>query len=357
MQTYLFNMRKLLLTMLSILFGFASGNAQNQNFRTLDVSDFETAIANDDIVRLDVRTAEEYAEGHISGAINIDVLKDDFLKRASELPKDKDIALYCRSGNRSKKAAKMLSDNGYRVIELGNGYNGWVKAGKAVTKEEVDLFITDSGTTIYVYCIKHGTFKMRIGDKWVYIDPVSDNIPPATDFSSQPKADIILITHEHHDHLDDKAILQLSKDDTRLITNSRCSELLGGKGEVMKNGDKVNIFSWTIEAVPAYNYSADKQQFHPKGRDNGYIMTIEGFRIYIAGDTEDIDEMKDIRDIDVAFLPCNLPFTMTPSQTADAAKTIMPRVLFPYHYGDTDIQQVVKLLQGSNIDVRIRQYR
>ena len=128
MQTYLFNMRKLLLSMLSILFGFASGNAQNQNFRTLDVSDFETAIANDDIVRLDVRTAEEYAEGHISGAINIDVLKDDFLKRASELPKDKDIALYCRSGNRSKKAAKMLSDNGYRVIELGNGYNGWVKA-------------------------------------------------------------------------------------------------------------------------------------------------------------------------------------------------------------------------------------
>ena len=111
-------MRKLLLTMLSILFGFASGNAQNQNFRTLDVSDFETAIANDDIVRLDVRTAEEYAEGHISGAINIDVLKDDFLKRASELPKDKDIALYCRSGNRSKKAAKMLSDNGYRVIEF-----------------------------------------------------------------------------------------------------------------------------------------------------------------------------------------------------------------------------------------------
>ena len=199
-------MRKLLLTMLSILFGFASGNAQNQNFRTLDVSDFETAIANDDIVRLDVRTAEEYAEGHISGAINIDVLKDDFLKRASELPKDKDIALYCRSGNRSKKAAKMLSDNGYRVIELGNGYNGWVKAGKAVTKEEVDLFITESGTTIYVYCIKHGTFKMRVGDKWVYIDPVSDNIPPATDFSSQPKADIILITHEHHDHLDDKAI-------------------------------------------------------------------------------------------------------------------------------------------------------
>ena len=208
--------------MLSILFGFASGNAQNQNFRTLDVSDFETAIANVDIVRLDVRTAEEYAEGHISGAINIDVLKDDFLKCASELPKDKDIALYCRSGNRSKKAAKMLSDNGYRVIELGNGYNGWVKAGKAVTKEEVDFFITESGTTIYVYCIKHGTFKMRVGDKWVYIDPVSDNIPPATDFSSQPKADIILITHEHHDHLDDKAILQLSKDDTRLITNSRC---------------------------------------------------------------------------------------------------------------------------------------
>ncbi|MGN0033518.1 MAG: MBL fold metallo-hydrolase [Candidatus Limimorpha sp.] len=225
-----------------------------------------------------------------------------------------------------------------------------------MTKEEVDFFTTDGGTAVYFYCIKHGTFKMRIGERWVYIDPVTDKIPPATDFSSQPKADLILITHEHRDHLDDTAIQQLSKKGTHIITNGRCAELLGRKAEIMVNGDKRTVFNWTIEAVPAYNYSADKQQFHPKGRDNGYIMTIDGLRIYIAGDTEDIDEMKDIKDIDVAFLPCNLPFTMTPEQTANAAKTIMPKVLFPYHYGETDIQQVVTLLQGTGIDVRIRQY-
>ena len=100
---------------------------------------------------------------------------------------------------------RMIKEGRWNLNKVPNKF-GWYDAVKAKLEEE-GYTINESGTTIYVYCIKHGTFKMRVGDKWVYIDPVSDNIPPATDFSSQPKADIILITHEHHDHLDDKAIL------------------------------------------------------------------------------------------------------------------------------------------------------
>lgn len=223
--------------------------------------------------------------------------------------------------------------------------------------EEVDVFSTDNGTKVALYCIKHGSVKMQIGDKWLYIDPVTDKVPPVTDYTTMPKADYILITHEHADHLDAVAIEQLTKEGTKLILNPRSSEILGGKGEVMTNGDHTALGAIAVDAVPAYNSSADKQQFHPKGRDNGYILTIEGLRIYVAGDTEDIPEMSGIKDIDVAFLPCNLPFTMTPEQCANAARTIKPRVLFPYHYGKTVIEEVSNLLKGSGIDVRIRQYQ
>lgn len=222
---------------------------------------------------------------------------------------------------------------------------------------EVDTFKTAKGTSVYVSCIKHGSLSINVGKKWIYIDPVTDKVMPVTDYTSMPKADYILVTHEHADHLDAKAIEQLTKKKTMLITNPRSSEILGGKGDVMKNGDSKQMGAWTVEAVPAYNTSADKQQFHPKGRDNGYIVTIEDLRIYIAGDTEPTPEMQDIKDIDVALLPCNLPFTMTPEQLKEAALVIRPKVLFPYHYGKTDIQQVVKLLDGSDIDVRIRQYQ
>lgn len=221
----------------------------------------------------------------------------------------------------------------------------------------VDTFTTANGTNVYVHCIKHGSLCINIGEKWIYVDPVTDKVQPLTDYTTKPKADYILVTHEHADHLDAKAIEQLTKEGTTIVLNPRSSEILGGKGHILRNGDNKEIGTWKVDAVPAYNISADKQQFHPKGRDNGYVLTIEGLRIYIAGDTEPIPEMQNIKDIDVAFLPCNLPFTMTPEQLAEAAKTIRPKVLFPYHYGKTDIQQVVKLLEGSGIDVRIRQYQ
>lgn len=223
--------------------------------------------------------------------------------------------------------------------------------------QKTDTFETFSGKKVVITPVKHGTMRITYADSIeIDIDPVTA-LPPVTDYSTFPKADIILVTHEHFDHLDKNAIELLTKDGTRLFVNGRVGEILG-KGEVMKNGDIAKYMDdITIEAVPAYNTSADKQQFHPQGRDNGYILTIDGLRIYIAGDTEVIPEMSQMRHIDIAFLPTNLPFTMTPEQTASAAKLIQPTVLFPYHYGETKIERVKELLEGTGIDVRIRNYQ
>ncbi len=358
------------MSLFSMLCGIMGCTAQPKGYESVDVTEFDRIISDADVVRLDVRTADEYSDGHIDGAINIDIQQSDsFDSLATKtLPKDKTIAVYCRSGRRSKVAAERLAGQGFKVVELSNGFNGWTGAGKSVTKDAVDMFLTDNGTIVRTYCIKHGTVRIQIGNKWIYVDPVTKAAQPVTDYSNMPKADIILITHEHGDHLDTQAISQLMKSSTMPITNQRSNAQLGGDGKsvVMKNGDHLTLAAPVrikLEAVPAYNTGADKQQFHPKGRDNGYIINIpaeapgKAFRIYIAGDTEDIPELTDIKDIDIAFLPCNLPYTMSPEQLVKAAKTVKPTVLFPYHYGQTDMQQVVKMLDGSGIDVRIRKYQ
>ena len=183
------------------------------------------------------------------------------------------------------------------------------------------------------------------------IDPVSDY----ADFTQQPKADYILITHEHHDHFDTKAIAAIETPDTKIIANPNCQKMLD-KGQAMKNGDILQIRpEIKLEAVPAYNTTPGRDKFHPKGRDNGYILTVGGTRIYIAGDTEDIPEMKQIKNIDIAFLPVNQPYTMTPEQAIQSAKTIQPHILYPYHYGDTNINEVKDGLKNEKeIEVRIR---
>lgn len=216
-----------------------------------------------------------------------------------------------------------------------------------------DTFKTQSGKVVKLHCIKHGSLMIEYDSRSIQIDPVT-NQPPKTDYSTYPKADFILITHEHSDHLDPQAIETLSKADTQIILNKNSQEKLG-KGIVMKNGEAMTLSNEIkIEAVPAYNTTKEHLQFHPKGRDNGYILNIDGLRIYIAGDTEDIPEMSNIKNIDVAFLPCNQPYTMTPGQLTRAAEIINPKVLYPYHYGNTPVEQIQKLLEGTKIDVRIR---
>ena len=234
---------------------------------------------------------------------------------------------------------------------------------------ELDSFKVKGGNTIDIFSIKHGSLAIRSANKWIYVDPVTKAAQPVTDYTNLPKADYILITHDHGDHLDPAAIAQLATPDTRIIANpgsvQKASDAAKGEGvtsspEVIGLGNGEGLTTaegWNIDAVPAYNSSPEKQNFHPQGVGNGYLVTIDGFRIYVAGDTEDIPELADLNDVDVAFLPCNLPYTMTPEQCANAARMFSPKVLFPYHYGETDVQQVVNLLSGTATDVRIRPYK
>ncbi|MBQ2494782.1 MAG: MBL fold metallo-hydrolase [Prevotella sp.] len=218
------------------------------------------------------------------------------------------------------------------------------------------MFKTKSGKSIKFYALMHACIRIVYDGKEIQIDPVGKLGERTVNYASMPKADYIFVTHEHRDHFDQGTIKQISKEQTRLITNKRCGDMLG-YGEIMANGDKMEIAKdFTVEAVPAYNITEGHTQFHPKGRDNGYILTIDGLRIYIAGDTEDIPEMANIKDIDIAFLPCNQPFTMTVDQLLNAAQIIKPKVLFPYHYGQTDVKGTPAQLKDKGIDVRIRHY-
>ena len=222
--------------------------------------------------------------------------------------------------------------------------------------QKVDEFTTKSGKKVTITCIKHASMEINFDGVEIQVDPVGMWLKPETDYATFPKANIMLITHEHKDHFDREAIHALRTPATSIYVNQAVFGHFKN-GFVMRNGDKVQYSSEiSIEAVPAYNTTPDHQQFHPKGRDNGYILTLDGLRIYIAGDTEDIPEMADIKDIDIAFMPCNQPYTMTPEQLVRAAKTIRPKVLFPYHYGQTDVSTIPLLLKDEGIDVRIRHY-
>ncbi len=219
---------------------------------------------------------------------------------------------------------------------------------------EVDEFQTKSGKTVRLHALVHSSIRIEFDGKEIEVDPCGKLGDRMIDYSAMPKADYIIITHEHYDHLDKAAIKQLSKEGTQVIMNQRSADKCGA-GTVMANGDKLQLTDEiTIEAVAAYNTTDGHLQFHPKGRDNGYILTLDGLRIYIAGDTEVIPEMADIKDIDIAFLPCNQPYTMTPKRLIEAARIIQPRVLFPYHYSDTDLSAIPAEL--PDIDVRIRHY-
>jgi L-ascorbate metabolism protein UlaG (beta-lactamase superfamily) len=220
---------------------------------------------------------------------------------------------------------------------------------------EVDEFKTKSGKTVKFYALVHASIRIEYNGKEIEIDPVRKLGNKTIDYAAMPKADFVFVTHEHGDHFDKEAIKILSREGTQLIMNKRCADMYGPCG-VLANGQSAQFGDISVDAVPAYNISEGRTQFHPKGRDNGYILTIDGLRIYIAGDTEDIPEMKDVKNIDIAFLPCNQPYTMTTEQLVRAAKVIKPKVLFPYHYGQTDVSGIASQLKGTGIDVRIRHY-
>jgi L-ascorbate metabolism protein UlaG (beta-lactamase superfamily) len=217
---------------------------------------------------------------------------------------------------------------------------------------ETDVFSTSAGDLSITF-LGHGSLLLLFNGMNIYVD-VFGNV---ADYSKLPKADIIFITHEHFDHLDPKALASIRTEKTVLVYTEACKQMAKG-GIVMRNGDRQTVSGIPVEAVPAYNLIHKRPSgdpFHPKGSGNGYILTIGGTRLYVGGDTENIQEMKALKDIDIAFLPMNLPYTMTPEMVADAAKSFCPRILYPYHYGDTDTKKLVDLLKAEKgIEVRIR---
>ena len=221
---------------------------------------------------------------------------------------------------------------------------------------KTDTFQTKSGKNVTITCIKHASLEINYNGTEIQVDPVSDAVKPVTNYYDFPKANIILITHQHQDHFDREAIAALRTPAT-VIYEPLSVFNMWFNGLPINNGDSVQIADdILLKAVPAYNTTEGREQFHPKGRDNGYILTIDGLRIYIAGDTEDIPEMSAIKNIDIAFLPCNQPYTMTTEQLVRAARTIKPKVVFPYHYGQTDVSGIPSQLKADGIDVKIRHY-
>jgi L-ascorbate metabolism protein UlaG (beta-lactamase superfamily) len=205
------------------------------------------------------------------------------------------------------------------------------------------------GGSLKITFLGHGTLMLDYNGWIIHVDPVSAE----ADYAALPPADLILVTHEHGDHLDRAAVARTTRPGTAIVANPASAGKLTGALS-LRNGESRTVGSVKVEALPAYNTSPGRNHFHPKGRDNGYLLTIAGKRIYIAGDTEETPEMKALKNIDIAFLPMNQPYTMTPEQVAKAARAFKPRVLYPYHYGDTDTAQLVALLEGKGVEVRIR---
>ena len=222
----------------------------------------------------------------------------------------------------------------------------------AQTPFETDNITTSDGD-LKITFIGHASLIFSFNGKVIHVDPDGE----LADYSTLPKADIVLITHEHGDHFDLSAIKILRTNQTKLVLTETCARKISG-GMVMKNGDVQIIQGIKFEAIPAYNiiHKRDNgQPFHLEGVGNGYIMTFGDKRVYVAGDTENIPEMKTLQGIDVAFLPMNLPYTMTPEMVADAAKSFIPKILYPYHYGNTDTSKLLELLKDEQeIEVRIR---
>ncbi len=215
---------------------------------------------------------------------------------------------------------------------------------------ETDTFKTANNKDVVITFIKHGSLMLSYDGLIIQVDPVG----MFADYKTFPKADFILITHEHGDHLDSVAINQLEKENTRIIINQSSYNIIS-KGDVMKNGDNLKLRDdINIKAVPAYNTTKGREMYHPRYRDNGYILSIDNLNVYIAGDTEDIPEMRNLKKIDIAFLPINQPYTMTVDQAINATKMFNPNILYPYHFGDTDVSQLKTKLQNSQTEVRLR---
>jgi len=211
----------------------------------------------------------------------------------------------------------------------------------------------DSEAKITFSPIEHASFVIQADKITIYVDPVGD----AKEYAKFKKPDIILITHNHYDHLSVELVNIFKQKETVVIGPKAVIDEIG-TGVTMKNGAKIQIKDINIEATPMYNTTKERLQFHAKGNGNGYVLTINNKRIYISGDTEDIPQMRALRDIDYAFVCMNLPYTMSVEQAASAVLEFKPKVVFPYHYrgaeGMSDLEKFKKLVsENKSIKVSV----
>lgn len=198
--------------------------------------------------------------------------------------------------------------------------------------------------------IRHASLMLEAGGQVVHVDPWSQG-----NFDGLPPADLLLLTDTHGDHLDLKAIARVRKPSTSVYAPPAAASQVES-AKAMKNGETAQAGPWKIEALPMYNVKRGPEPgkvFHEKGRGNAYLITYGGFRLYIAGDTEGIPEMRALRNIDAALIPMNLPYTMPPEEAAEAVRAFKPKVAIPYHYRGSDLAVFEKALAGSGVEVRL----
>jgi len=218
---------------------------------------------------------------------------------------------------------------------------------------------TEADAAFTVTPIEHATAMMTLGDATIALDPVGG----AEAFAAAPAAQLVLVTDIHPDHLDPDTLSAVLGEGAALVVPQavadKLPEALASRATVLANGDTASFAGVSVNAVPMYNLPEAPDAFHPKGRGNGYVLERDGTRIYIAGDTEDVPEMRALTDIDAAFIPMNLPYTMTVEDAADGVLAFAPAQVYPYHYrgtdGLSDVAQFASLVQAGNPGIEVVQ--
>ena len=215
------------------------------------------------------------------------------------------------------------------------------------------------GGDVKITPINHATLLLEAGGKVILVDPTGGQGGATADYSEAPKPDLILITDIHGDHMDRATIDKVKKPSTIVVAPAAVAKTIT-EAQVINNGETKTIGGVPIEAVPMYNMVRGPQPgafYHDKGRGNGYILTLAGKRIYISGDTEAVPEMKALKNIDIAFVCMNLPYTMTAAEAAAAVKAFRPKVVYPYHSRGTNVEEFASALKDTQgVEVRIRNW-
>lgn len=228
-------------------------------------------------------------------------------------------------------------------------------AGGLALAQETLSFDSSLGV-VEIVPLGHASLRISVNDLIIHVDPWGN----VADYGMQPDADLALVTHEHQDHFDPTALEQITGESTTLVMDAQSAQQFEGEVITMANGDSLEFEGITVTAVPAYNIERmrdDGNPYHPKGDYNGYLLGFGDLLVHIGGDTECVPEFAEVGEVDVSFLPINLPFTMPPEEAAECYRTMNPTVAVPYHQGDSDPQIVAHMLADSEIDVRVLQLR